>query len=421
MLKIIINAYAMCPGMGSEQGMAWNWCSNLAKHCELYIITESEYKDKILSVVKKFPYGENMHFFWNEVSPAVRNMCWNQGDWRFYYYYRKWQLKTAEIARGIVENLRSEQGSTGGVILHQLNMIGFREPGYLWKVAEEYDIPFVWGPIGGLKLFPLQYTDGGGLRMKLFNLIKNTITLYQIKYNSRISKALKFSDAIISSIPESYNAIKKYHGLESYIIPETGCFIDSDINLVNARQERFHGDKLNVLWVGKFDFRKRLDIAIRAIALSGENIQLKIFGSGSDSQVVAAKKLVDKLNLSRHVSFMGNRSNEEIKEIMSVSDLFLFTSVNEDTSTVVLEAVSCHLPVLCFDTCGMASVIDETVGRKVPLTNPKQSVIDFAGHLKYFAEHRDELRKMSEACIERAKELSWENKISKLLSIYEKL
>ena len=175
------------------------------------------------------------------------------------------------------------------------------------------------------------------------------------------------------------------------------------------------------MWVGKFDFRKRLDIAIRAIALSGENIQLKIFGSGGDSQVVAAIKLVDKLNLSRQVSFMGNRSNEEIKEIMSVSDLFLFTSVNEDTSTVVLEAVSCHLPVLCFDTCGMASVIDETVGRKVPLTNPKQSVIDFAGHLKYFAEHRDELRKMSEACIERAKELSWENKISKLMSIYEKL
>ena len=61
MLKIIVNAYAMCPGMGSEQGMAWNWCSNLAKRCELYIITESEYKDKILSVVKKFHYGENIN------------------------------------------------------------------------------------------------------------------------------------------------------------------------------------------------------------------------------------------------------------------------------------------------------------------------------------------------------------------------
>ena len=26
------------PSWGSEPGMAWNWISNLAKHCELYII-----------------------------------------------------------------------------------------------------------------------------------------------------------------------------------------------------------------------------------------------------------------------------------------------------------------------------------------------------------------------------------------------
>ena len=47
MLSILINAYACSPNMGSEPGMAWNWCINLAKHCELYIITEGEFRDKI--------------------------------------------------------------------------------------------------------------------------------------------------------------------------------------------------------------------------------------------------------------------------------------------------------------------------------------------------------------------------------------
>ena len=47
MLKILINAYACSPNMGSEPGMAWNWCSNLAKYCELFIITEEEFRDKI--------------------------------------------------------------------------------------------------------------------------------------------------------------------------------------------------------------------------------------------------------------------------------------------------------------------------------------------------------------------------------------
>lgn len=46
-MKILINAYACSPGMGSEPGMAWNWVSNLAKFCELYIITEGEFRDRI--------------------------------------------------------------------------------------------------------------------------------------------------------------------------------------------------------------------------------------------------------------------------------------------------------------------------------------------------------------------------------------
>ena len=50
MLKILINAYACSPGMGSEPGMAWNWVSNLAKFCELFIITEGEFGNKIEEV-----------------------------------------------------------------------------------------------------------------------------------------------------------------------------------------------------------------------------------------------------------------------------------------------------------------------------------------------------------------------------------
>lgn len=136
MLSILINAYACSPNMGSEPGMAWNWCTNLAKYCELHIITEGEFKDKIEATVPSLPQGKNMHFYYNPVSEKVRKMCWNQGDWRFYYYYKKWQKKTLEIAKEIVEKYPID-------IIHQLNMVGFREPGYLWKIEK----PFIWGPL----------------------------------------------------------------------------------------------------------------------------------------------------------------------------------------------------------------------------------------------------------------------------------
>ena len=93
MLKILINSYACSPHTGSEPGMGWNWCVNLAKYCEVHVITEGEFKYYIEEALKALPQASNMHFYYNPVSEDVRKMCWNQGDWRFYKNYRLWQKK----------------------------------------------------------------------------------------------------------------------------------------------------------------------------------------------------------------------------------------------------------------------------------------------------------------------------------------
>lgn len=412
MFSILINAYACSPGMGSEPGMAWNWCVNLAKYCELHIVTEGEFRDRIEAVLPTLPQGANMHFYYNPVSDKIRQMCWNQGDWRFYKYYKEWQKKTYLIAKEICGKRKID-------VLHQLNMIGFREPGYLWKLSRETGIPFVWGPIGGLKQFPLKYADGGGLKMKAFMALKNALNILQLKYDRRVDAAIRQASLLVSSIPDSYKAIKKYKKRESVVIPETGCF---DETIVSDYLKRFEGETLNVMWVGKFDFRKRLDIAIKTLAKTeSTNIRLKVFGSGTPEQINNVKALASKLNVSGQITWMGNRPNDEIKREMARADIFLFTSVSEDTSTVVLEAISCHLPVLCFDTCGMSAVIDDKVGMKIPITNPVQSAKDFAEKIEYLYAYRDVLKTLSDNCIERQKELSWDSKAKKMVGLYEQV
>ena len=141
-MNILINAYACAPNWGSEQGMAWHWITELAKMHNLYVITEGEWKKEIEEAVALLDVKDNIHFYYNPVSDKIRSMCWNQGDWRFYWYYRKWQKKTLTIARQICSEHRID-------IIHQLNMIGFREPGYLWNI---YDTHYIWGPVGGLSL-----------------------------------------------------------------------------------------------------------------------------------------------------------------------------------------------------------------------------------------------------------------------------
>lgn len=410
MLKVLINAYACSPGMGSEPGMAWNWVKNLAKFCELYIITEGEFREKIEAVVPTLEQGANMHFYYNPVSDEIRKMCWNQGDWRFYKYYRQWQWKTYLMAKDICEKERID-------VLHQLNMIGFREPGYLWKLSNENGVPFVWGPIGGLKQFPTAYLKGAGLKMQLFMRLKNFLNIWQLKHEKRVDEALKTAKLLISSIPDSYRALKKYKGLESIVIPETGCFLSEDISTARFDTEEFH-----VMWVGKFDFRKQLALALQAVALAkNPKMKLDVYGSGSVGQVEMAKRIAEELGISWQVIWHGNQQNDVVMEAMRKAQLFFFTSVNEDTSTVVLEAVSNRLPVVCFDACGMSAVIDDSVCRKIALSHPSQSAHDFARILNELEGNRSLLKHLSENCKQRQMELSWEVKARKVVEEYERI
>lgn len=404
LLSILINTYACSPNMGSEPGMAWNWCINLAKHCELHIITEGEFRDKIEAILPTLPQGKNMHFYYNPVSDEIRKMCWNQGDWRFYKYYKEWQWKTYLIAKDICQKTHID-------ILHQLNMIGFREPGYLWKIP---DIPFVWGPVDAKESFPLAYLEGASLKTKLFIQLKNTITKWQLQHAKRVRLAVKRASCVISASSNSQQAFKKYYQIDSPLLNETGCYIQKHPIIDKSQKEYF-----DVLWVGKLDFRKQLSLALRSIAATkNPHIKLHIVGGGNN---FIYQTLAKELGIESQCKWYGAISHEEVQTIMQKSDVFFFTSVAEGTPHVVLEAIGNNLPVVCFDTCGQGDSINETVGRKIKLSNPNLSSQQFAMILNELENNRDMLKEMSENCKERQKELSWDRKAQQMIGLYQKI
>lgn len=406
-LKILINAYTCSLNMGSEPGMAWNWCIHLSKHNELFIITEGEYRDNIESFMANYENKDNLHFYYVPVTPKVRKMAWNQGDWRFYYFYEEWQKRVLEVAKHIISEHDID-------ILHQLNMIGFREPGYLWKIK---DIPFVWGPIGGLHQFPKSYLQGSDAKMKAFFNLKRVLNKSQIKYSTRVNNAIKRANKLISATPDSYNAIKKYKGKESIHIPDQGCF-----KYKIEPSSRFYNTTLQVAWVGKFDFGKQLHVALRAIAeTKNKNIILNIYGSGSERQTNESKALAERLKIENQVIFHGFQSNSKIQQVMRESDLFFFTSVSEGTPTVVMEAISNALPVLCFDACGFGAVVDETIGIKLPLTNPAKSINDFAKQLNKLYADRTLLDNFSSNCKTVQEKYSWDRKALQVTELYQEI
>lgn len=411
MLNILINAYACSPNWGSEPGMAWNWCSNLAKYCELFIITEGEWKEEIEKAIKTHPYGKNMHFYYNPVPQKVRDMCWNQGDWRFYYYYRKWQKSTLKIAQQICKEHKID-------VIHQLNMVGFREPGLLWNIK---DVPYVWGPVGGMENIPTSYLKNVSWKQNLFCRVKNTINTLQYIYQPNVRKAIKNSDVLISAVKGVEKVFKEVYRRESILINETGCNIGVKDGTDDTDTKKSIGT-LNLIWVGKFDFRKQLEIALQTIAkLKGIDVKLHICGTGSDQQVNAYRELCTSLGIDDKCIWYGKTDNKKVLELMQEMDIFFFTSIMDLTSTVVLEAIQNKLPIVCHDTCGFGNIVNDSIGRKIELRTPQDSINDFAKVIEELYNNRELLTAMQPNFDKVAEELTYEAKAKKMIDIYKDL
>jgi glycosyltransferase involved in cell wall biosynthesis len=292
-------------------------------------------------------------------------------------------------------------------------MIGFREPGYLWKIK---GAPFIWGPIGGMENVPLGYLGGLSAKAKFTVLLKNLINSYQARYSLKVRSAIRESSALIAAVKGVKDKIQEFHGKQVILINETGCYpCDSAIKELNA------GDAFNIIWVGKFDYRKQLSLALQSIQkvrhLKG--VRFHIVGDGNASERKAYLDLADSLGIRELCVWHGLIPRESVQKLMKKSDLLLFTSIMEGTPHVVLEAIANNLPVLCFDACGQSAAVNESVGIKLDVTSQKQSITDFAYKIEYLYGNPDVLHEMSLACLMRQKELSWDSKAKQMLSIYE--
>ena len=408
MMNALINAYAVNPDWGSEQGMGWNWVINLAKFCHVDVITEGEFRKNIERELKNLPQKDNIRFHYLPVSDKVREMCWNQGDWRFYLYYRKWQKRALRCAKYIIENYHID-------VIHQLNMIGFREPGYLWKIE---NIPFIWGPVGGMEMMPMSYLNRISSIQRIFNSIKNVINYFQYKYSPRVRSAIKRSDIIISAVKGVQTVLRDNYHKDSILINETGVEINSDIIKVHSSQNK----PLKIIWVGKFDFRKQLPLALRSIiAMNKKDVEFHICGYGSKKNAQEMLNIAQAGGISSICHWHGNIPNTEVRHLMAESDILFFTSIMEATSTVVLEAISVGLPILCFNTCGFGPIVKNFAGITIDLSDPNKSVTHFAEELLSVYNNRERLNEISKKIISKRESLTWEAKAFKTVQLYKSL
>lgn len=106
----------------------------------------------------------------------------------------------------------------------------------------------------------------------------------------------------------------------------------------------FETGKIRICWVGRLVPIKNLPLFLKAAAIlqsTNPHFEYIIVGDGEDRQW--NEKLVAELELI-NIQFLGYRA--DIPQIMTGSDLFVFTSLNEGFGNVIIEAMACGLPVV---------------------------------------------------------------------------
>ncbi len=285
-------------------------------------------------------------------------------------------------------------------------------------IHAHFSYPDGYGMIGLAKKWkvPLVISALGTIERKI---------AYEGSYTSKqIIEAMNFADKILS-VSEDLKLHIVNLGINEEKVHVVPNGVDTEKfkpagkeharNLLNLPQ-----NKNIVLFVGALRKIKGVDYLIEAAKyFVDSNTDLFMVGR-DDGMRKSLEKRAQELEISDGIKFTGPVNHEDIPLWISASDILVLPSLSEGRPNVVLEALSCEVPVIATDVGGIPElVVDGETGYLVPAKNPAE----LSGKINKLLEDRSRREKMGKfgrkSIIQRG--LTWETHAKKTVDIYTEL
>jgi glycosyltransferase involved in cell wall biosynthesis len=203
-------------------------------------------------------------------------------------------------------------------------------------------------------------------RPSFINILSSKLTTYKFKIitNERAFPSLQYGYKDFQSFfnkkmirllyKQSHIVISNSHGnaedlINNFSVPtEKMKVIHNPIDLERIKKIEpattfFNKRMFNMVTIGRLETGKNHSLLINSLStLNNPTIRLYIFGVGDLR--IELEQLIEKLNLKEQVILMGFDANPY--KYLKSADLFLFGSNHEGFPNVLLEAMSCDLPIL---------------------------------------------------------------------------
>ena len=409
-MNILVLTNAISPYRGSECAVGWNYIKHMSTSGHrLYVIfggskNEKNDIDKYLSINKldnvTFVYAGNHqeHVDW-EGHPRLSQI-------KVITAYKEWMGKVYELALKIIREKDID-------LVHYLNPIGFKEPGYLWRI----DKPYMWGPLQGVENFPLSLYPILGKRGLIEAVARRLILNYKFLFDSRVRKAFKSTDLLVAATPKTQRDLKRFYKRDSVYLPENAIErieVDSPVTYNK-------GECLNIISVGTLCDRKghilQLKTAEMLLCSGYNNFKWTIVGSGYKE--ASLKNYSSTHGLDGNVEFTGQVSRNEVQELFKSAHLNVITSLSEATTTVLWESMSKGIPTMTLDHCGMGGVLSSTDSFKIRVRSVSCVVNDMADCIINIFETPSIIEEKSNNTLLTAQRNTWNERIGVIENLYK--
>lgn len=123
-------------------------------------------------------------------------------------------------------------------------------------------------------------------------------------------------------------------------------------------ESAFESDHLSLLYVGRLDSGKGLDVLLEAISHTTklmDNIHLYIVGTGTLEK--SLRQQTKKLDINNIVTFIGSIPHSDIHRYYAAADIFVLPSEYEGFPNVTMEAMASALPVVSTEVPGVTEQV----------------------------------------------------------------
>ena len=415
-LRVLAVAYACNPAKGSESGVGWGWVNAIAEGHEVTVITADFNSGDINRYLSEHEgaTSNNLRFIY------VRNRPWHYRPTGIWLTIENspakpiMNLAYQDWLRCAIEEAKREMAHNQYDLVHLITYVGWRFPGKFYRLG----VPFVWGPIGGLKNTPWRLLPILGLRGALYYGARNIINSLQLNLLRGPRRALRAAgDGVIAATSEIQKELWERFGTKSHVI----CEVGQPQQIVATPKNRGEGEPIRICWSGLHLPGKALHLLLHAAARLPQDVDysIEILGDGPCNR--KWRSLASRLGIDDRCHWYGWLPHDESLAVMRDSHVFAITSIKDLTSTVAVEAVSLGLPVVCLDHCGFADLVTSECGIKVYPGSRPQIVSDLSKALGTL--YRDEARRkrLAQGGIRRSRDYSWSSKMADLGNVYPRV